>query len=497
MRLLILLCIAFLSCQKQPNKSVLSGQLDDLKSKYLILNKSGDRYGYQEILAGIDTLEIAGDGKFRFEFDVEVPGFFQLTDDKGYAQTLDLYFRPGDSLNIVRQKVNNQFIHSYQGSLGGAYRYFAYHDSLRQNDPLFAYYSRDMYYWPEDSVKSVLKSQMQREIQVIDTLFGDQPEWKPVRQYASDQRHYENFEQYFRYLYYHNYYSNDTFLYLTADPSYYDFMQEVDLTYYPEQYQWQYNSFISRYVDDQVERRHKDLSDSLRWKQNLSLRFNVIKDDFSGKARDAALIGLSDEFSHSLEHDDFFQTLDIIENYLAETRTDESFLVKFRRIADTYKALEKGNTAPDIALPDINGDTIRLSDLKGKVLYVDFWGTWCFPCLQEMPHSLTLQEKFKDKNVEFVYIGLEGGEDQVKEWKEFISGQVSFDYAPFLEQRVYPGVHMLCEGQFGNPQIQAYQISAAPTYMLIDAEGKIARARAPRPSDKEIEALLNEMLTKG
>ena len=76
------------------------------------------------------------------------------------------------------------------------------------------------------------------------------------------------------------------------------------------------------------------------------------------------------------------------------------------------------------------------------------------------------------------------------EWKEFVSGEGTLPWASFLEQRAYPGIHLLAEGQFHNPQLKPYRVNSAPTYMLVGADGKILRPRALRPSDPETENLI-------
>ncbi|WP_255067302.1 TlpA disulfide reductase family protein [Lacihabitans sp. LS3-19] len=60
--------------------------------------------------------------------------------------------------------------------------------------------------------------------------------------------------------------------------------------------------------------------------------------------------------------------------------------------------------AQDFALFDLNGKTVQLKDYKGKILIIDFWATWCKPCLASFPAMKKLQNEFKDKNVKFVFI---------------------------------------------------------------------------------------------
>lgn len=62
--------------------------------------------------------------------------------------------------------------------------------------------------------------------------------------------------------------------------------------------------------------------------------------------------------------------------------------------------------APELALKDANGKTITISSLKGKVVFINFWATWCQPCVQEMPTIQALKESFKD--VVFITVDIDG-----------------------------------------------------------------------------------------
>ncbi|MCB0854614.1 MAG: TlpA family protein disulfide reductase, partial [Bacteroidetes bacterium] len=56
-----------------------------------------------------------------------------------------------------------------------------------------------------------------------------------------------------------------------------------------------------------------------------------------------------------------------------------------------------GAVAPEISLPNPEGDTLRLSDFRGKIVLIDFWASWCGPCRRENPHVKKLYEKYKDQ----------------------------------------------------------------------------------------------------
>jgi peroxiredoxin len=71
------------------------------------------------------------------------------------------------------------------------------------------------------------------------------------------------------------------------------------------------------------------------------------------------------------------------------------------------QVFEKRPKAPDFTLRRINGTEIRLSDLKGKVVFINFFATWCTPCRYEMPEMEALYKTFKDKNLEILAISID------------------------------------------------------------------------------------------
>lgn len=470
--------------------AILEGRLLDAEAQTLYLVRLSDRIDFRTYLEALDSVKLGADGHFRFAFQTEGPDFFQICGEGGFSILPDIYLGPGDSLHVVKNMKNRQAPAQYGGYLAGAYQARALVDSLRSGEELFSLEYRDAWLLQPDSFLHLMAQRRDWEMQALERYFRGAPDWAPLADAYTLQLDYRNAIHHFDYLEYHNYYANDTFLYLHPDPAFYGFLEQSETEPGAYAHLQEFRQFMGAYVKDLFEREYADLSDSVKWSEAIPLKTELIRERLSGAARDAAFLSLADDFAFGLELDDFYAQVDRLDIAFSQNCSDRKFYRKFAHSLMAYEALKPGNSSPPLALPDVNGDTVRLSDFRGKVVYIDFWGTWCFPCLKEMPNSLALMEKFKGEDVVFLYVGLEAGEEQITEWREFITGKRKFSYAPFLEQREYPGVHVLAEGQFGNPALRPFLIRYAPTYMLIDREGMIAKPRAPRPGSPEIEGLI-------
>jgi len=141
---------------------------------------------------------------------------------------------------------------------------------------------------------------------------------------------------------------------------------------------------------------------------------------------------------------------------------------------------QKKVVAASFSLPDMNGKTIRLSDYKGKIVILNFWATWCAPCVQEIPDLIGLQHRMKGK-IQVIGVSVD------------VNGFA--DVVPFIQQKQfqlnYPIVvanHPMLEG-YKNP-------SFLPTTFVIDQNGLLRKetiglVNIPRLS-QEIEDLIDE-----
>lgn len=149
-----------------------------------------------------------------------------------------------------------------------------------------------------------------------------------------------------------------------------------------------------------------------------------------------------------------------------------------------YKKLEgmlEGNPAPVVVLRDTTDRQITWSDLNGKYLYLDFWATWCGPCIAEIPSLEKLQHDYAGKNITFVSISVDKEKDKGK-WKQFVADKNLKGeqlWADEVNSRIFTG---------------AFNMQQIPRFVLLDPEGRIVDANAARPSDVRVRQLLDKVL---
>lgn len=144
--------------------------------------------------------------------------------------------------------------------------------------------------------------------------------------------------------------------------------------------------------------------------------------------------------------------------------------------------LKPGDAALNFSYPDKDGKTVTLASLKGKVVLVDVWATWCGPCIGEIPSLKKLEEEMKGKDVQIISLSTDDPKDKEK-WQKMI------------KDKELGGLQLWAGGP-GNDFSKYYKVNTIPRFLVFDKNGKIVSVDSPRPSDPRLKALLEKELAK-
>lgn len=158
----------------------------------------------------------------------------------------------------------------------------------------------------------------------------------------------------------------------------------------------------------------------------------------------------------------------------------DAYRVRIDNIFDEWRTLMPGKPAPDFSTVDMQGNEVKLSDLRGKFVYIDVWATWCGPCIQEIPHLKELDEEYKDDEIVFLSVSID---DTKMPWQEMV------------EEKELKGLQVYIDGAWSSTLVNDYKIAGIPRFMLVDPDGNIVTVQAARPSGN-IRETIDELLSK-
>ena len=152
-----------------------------------------------------------------------------------------------------------------------------------------------------------------------------------------------------------------------------------------------------------------------------------------------------------------------------------------RQAARSERQAEPLQTLPDFRLTDLEGREVASNAWAGKVLVLNFWATWCPPCLSEIPRFVEIQERLRESGVQFVGIAV----DQVEDVRAFVAGQ-PVNYPLLIAT---PEVLELSV-QLGN------RLEVLPFTVIFDRHGRRVHGQIGELSAEELAELLNPLLVR-
>ena len=146
----------------------------------------------------------------------------------------------------------------------------------------------------------------------------------------------------------------------------------------------------------------------------------------------------------------------------------------------TVQQIAVGKEAPDFTLQSMDGKEVKLSDYKGKKVYLKFWASWCGPCKKSMPELMELAAK-ENRDFEILSVIAPGiqGEKTVEQFPQWFQDQGYKDIPVLYDTKA--------------TTFQAYQIRSIPTEYLIDSQGKIGKIQFGAISNADAEAAFKEI----
>jgi thiol-disulfide isomerase/thioredoxin len=170
--------------------------------------------------------------------------------------------------------------------------------------------------------------------------------------------------------------------------------------------------------------------------------------------------------------------LDKVYEKLTGFISDKKLLGDLKVMYEKHKKIEKGNLSPDFSFFDINNQPVTLASLKGKLVYLDIWATWCTPCLVEMPALKQLEADLNNYNIQFISIGMN---DNRERWQKMI------------KEKELGGIHIYARDD-STTFFDDFLVGGIPRYILLDKNGNIIDPSAKRPTDPKLKEELLSLL---
>ncbi|MBL8850724.1 MAG: redoxin domain-containing protein [Planctomycetaceae bacterium] len=193
-------------------------------------------------------------------------------------------------------------------------------------------------------------------------------------------------------------------------------------------------------------------------------------------------VGLAMQVASSLEEVSVEQAIaayNLFAKYV-EASKDEQVAAIAEAMRGSARRLDLPGNVIEVAGTTFAGEEFNISQYKGKVVLVDFWATWCGPCIQEIPNVLDNYEKYHGKGFEVVGVNLDDNPEALES---------------FLKENELPWVQLFEKDEEkraqGNAIANYYGISSIPTMILVDQEGKVVSLEA---RDERLDELLAELL---
>ena len=457
--------LGMMSCNQVADKTVsISGTIE---------NTSGETIEIMYISRLIDftretfTDTLEGKGHFHVEFDLEKPVMATLSMNN---KRLSLFLEPGMTINMLTSAENfpenvvlegkgsaeNNFLNDFNKQFGSTTQGRAVYDKMRDLDAVAF----------TDFIEGAYRDMWA----FFDRNTGQQTFSPAFINYFKTQLTYEPYQHLLSYPLMHMR-SNQLAELPELPLGYYDFLEQADLSAPPMMISPAYRGFLSSYLSYYIKNVYEEEKEDSRSSREIEYEVaGIIYKDEQASFMQAMILRMILNYS----------TLQVSEplylDFIARNQVAE-YTEALTKIYESVIAIQPGLPAPEFTHSDLNGKAYSLSDFKGKVVYLDFWASWCGPCIQQMPYAKELKKRMDGQSdLVFLYVSVDSDETA---WRNAV------------KQHEIEGIN-LHAGTDGASK--AFNVSGIPAFFLIGRDGKIIDHKAPRPSAENIDQILLDAL---
>lgn len=241
-----------------------------------------------------------------------------------------------------------------------------------------------------------------------------------------------------------------------------------------------YRHFLNNYVVERFKLKTQFSGDPMTCNSKIAFDSIVKSSIFSKRVKEsllyAHLINIAEKNSNIDLNTYFKKFQEIVNDPTLNEKIKNNYLLDFTTLKKEVQ---------EVYFTNLNKDKSTLESLisknKGKVVFVDFWASWCAPCRTAMPSSRKLKEEYKGKEVAFIYISID---TDFEKWKNASEKEKLFNTENNLLTINYPNALFY----------QGLQLKTIPRYLIYDKNGKLVHKNAPSPESKEIREELDKYL---
>lgn len=426
---------------------------------------------------------VSKNGKTVFHFKKLPSSIFYLRTDSFDMRTI--WLENGDSLIVVLLSFDNQtrVQMEYKGKGAAKNKYLdLFNKNYKHNGGFDEQYKLFAKTLPKEFTAQMKAETIKRNKELDSVIQADHIKSLNFKKYMLDMIRYDAAMKYVDYpqqYYYLNKIDSPEYLLLGHD--YYAMVDSVPLNNDKMLHDFSYHFFIEGTVRDWDNHFYYSNPKTYTYKNSMDYLLNKVIEKFQKEPLDIALSFLMYDYINRAVSKE--ENMEILKDKIQEYKKYFS-LEKYAQAIDSIFVLKcllkTGVQIADYCLPDSNNTKYCLRDLKDKYIVIDFWGTWCIPCLKQLPYYENLKETFKkDSSLVFISVACENA--ALKKWKSFLS------------THKMSGLQVYAEGQSDNPILKNLQITSFPTFVLLNKDNRLYKSRTASPSGN-LEQQIREMM---